>query len=497
MDFGPIRPRGIAAALGLCAALAGPATAGPGGTVTLANGAAVGWSVPEGEASPALALAVPAFAVWARGGFAQAVVVEMRSDALAAIEAWEVGFYRLGDTDFSHPLWSRRGTARDLDRPLRWDGRVADGPSLRPGETVVARLTVRDVAGNTGRTASQEMLVARYRMARERKALAKEDAARKRALATGEALRLPLHGRGLTLTVTGWPGATGPGASGARFRAAGDAWVLRQTLPPGPHEIVIESRRPIMGGTRAVPVGVVPVVLPPLPPYRARIKGTGSLDKAPPYPGLAAPAGMAVEAVVPGAQALGRVLTDRESAQDRLALALVDPDAAIPLAVDGTMRRALLTARVGGAAAWPGGTGTGRAPDPAPGRRTIVRFPAPAGGELFLPHTDIEAGNLRLSLDDDGPPPVPERDYFVNADEGRVLLGAAVRDRLTTGRVLTADYVVPAFAAVRGAGMTVPHGGAAHDRRWDGRRTGGTVPTAPAAAPGAAARVMRWLLGDG
>jgi len=250
------------------------------GRVVLGNGAAVEWRVEATEADPRLGLAIPAFTRWTREGFEDPVAIAVRSDALAAIDAWDVSFYRLGDTDFSRPVWRKRGTGATFGDPLEWDGVAASGPPLRPGETVVARLSVRDVAGNIDRAEPQEMLVARYIMSRERRAVSTLDAARQRALPEGEAVeQVPLRGYALILTVTDWPDAAGPGASGARFQQKGDDWVLRQILPSGPHDIVVQSLRPIMGGTRAIPVGVVTVEIPSVSPFHAQIKGTGALDK--------------------------------------------------------------------------------------------------------------------------------------------------------------------------------------------------------------------------
>jgi|GEM_PF-2529735 len=480
------------------------------GRVVLGNGAAVEWRVEATEADPRLGLAIPAFTRWTREGFEDPVAIAVRSDALAAIDAWDVSFYRLGDTDFSRPVWRKRGTGATFGDPLEWDGVAASGPPLRPGETVVARLSVRDVAGNIDRAEPQEMLVARYIMSRERRAVSTLDAARQRALPEGEAVeQVPLRGYALILTVTDWPDAAGPGASGARFQQKGDDWVLRQILPSGPHDIVVQSLRPIMGGTRAIPVGVVTVEIPSVSPFHAQIKGTGALDKVLLDPDPASPDGFVAEALVSGAQALPLMLTERQGRRDRLALALIAPDRPVVLAKDERQRRALRSWYDSGTASWPGRGGGGREGASLvaseSGLRTTVTYSVPMGAELFLPHTDIKTGSVYLSIEDGAPSPVPDRDYFVNTDQGRVLLGEPVLERLRggVGLALTVSYIIPSHATVLTAGTVVPRGGMAYDEQWGSpapttpRRPAPTLASEEGADPGLLGRAMQWMFGNG
>lgn len=477
----------VARGVVLAGAMLWAGLASAAGSVALNNGATVNWRLEPDAPAPRFALALPAFAYWTSDGFREPAPLAIRSNAMAAVEAWEVGVYRASDTAFARPLWRQRGAAQGMGQPLSWDGTVESGPNLRPGETVVARLSVRDVAGTLSHTEPLEMLVARYMMPRERDAVAARTKKRRRALSEGEALRVPVQGQRVILTVTDWPGERGPSASGVPLIREGKEWVLDQMVPPGAHSLVIQSLRPIMGGYRAIPVGIVAVNSPPAPPLEAAIKGTGSLAKMPITGGLA-------DVVVPGRQALTRMLIDRDSAEDRLALALVDPDRPVPLAADARGRRVLLVTHGAMAAPWPGQGDVQpslRDPAPDPGQRVRLSYAPPVGREVFLPHTAITPGSVRLFLEGGGGALTPDRDYFVNPDEGRVLLGETMWARVQH-RGIEIAYTAPSFARSYPVGMRVMDGGSAF--------VGGRAVESEQAAEeptGIFSALGRWLFGGG
>jgi len=461
----------------------GEAGAATSGREVLTNGAVVEWQVGEAVEGPKLGLSVPAFATWTRDGFAEAVPIVMHSDALAMVDAWQLGIYRAGDTQFARPLRLFTGTARSLDTPLQWFGDVEDGPPLRPGETLLVRLGIRDVAGNVDHLAPQEILIARYAMRAERRNVRAVEAARARLLAEGErpaGAHAPLRGHALTLTLEGWPDSEEPRASGGAFRRAGETWTLRQTLPPGRHDVVIQSTRRIIGGTRAVPVGIVAVDMPDTPLFEVAVKGTAKLVKTPATPEDAGAAGgIAPVWTVSGGRAISRTLTNREAGEDRLALALLSAALPVNMATDERRRRVFLSAYDGITASWPAGyDAAGRIPAEPSQRRMAVSYAVPQVPELFLPHTDIAPDSVVLRIDGEAEALVPIRDYFVNAGEGRILLGSAAFRRFAAqpGALLTARYTVPTFAPDIPVGAPLRDGGTGHDERWS---VADPVPSAP------------------
>jgi len=441
-----------------------------GGGETLKNGAAVTWQIDPRNDGSRLGLSVPAFAQWMPGGFETPLRIEMRSDALAVVDAWELAIHRLGDTQFARPLRRFRGTARTLHHPLYWSGETDDGPALRPGERVVTRLSVRDVSGNIDRSAPQETLIARYMMRAERRKIAVRDAERASLLDIGTAplpRGIPTRGYLIDLMLRDWDEDEPPHASGVPLRASGDGWTSSQLVPTGRHDIVIQSTRPIIGGVRAVPVGVVPLTVPPDFPLMAEIKGTGKLERS--ATGHEAPPGFVVEGAVSGGQALTRVLTKREGTEDRLAFALIDADRPVPLVRDDRKRRSLLMSYDAATVSWPG---AGRAQtslrDPTdPGtRRLAVRYAAPSRPELVLPHTDVM--QLDLTVKGEGEPLMAFRDYFPNSAEGRLLLSASLLERLgkMPEAVLEADYEIATFAPSVPVTETIRDDGGSQGESW-------------------------------
>ena len=470
----------------------------PGGRETLKNGAAVTWRIDPRNDGSRLGLSVPAYARWTPDGFDEPLKIQMRSDALAVIDAWELAIHRLGDTEFKRPLRRFRGTARTLHHPLEWSGETDDGPALRPGETVVTRLSVRDVLGNIDRSAPQETLIARYMMRAERRKVAVRDTERASLLEIGTAplpRRIPTRGYLIDLMLSGWDEDEPPHASGVPMRASGGDWVLSQLVPTGSHDIVIQSTRPIIGGVRAVPVGVVPFSVPPDFPLVVEIKGTGKLERS--TTDRDAPAGFVMEGEVPGGQALSRVLTNREGAEDRLAFALIDADRPVPLVKDDRKRRSLLVSYDAETVSWPG---AGRAQaslreptDPAT-HRTSLKFVAPAQPELVLPHTNVD--DISVSVPGDDKTLMAFRDYFPNGAEGRLLLSASVLERLAgvEGAVLDVAYDIPTFAPSVRAGGTVTDDGEAWGESWSDTEVWSLTESGPRRKDeGLLERLLNWI----
>ena len=454
----PVRPNPlpssairILAASALLACCATASASQDTGRETLRNGAVATWRVGPGAAAPRFGLSVPAFARWTPDGFAEPVTIRLASDTLALVDAWELAIHRRGDGRFERPLRRFRGTGRTLASGVAWDGTVGDGPALRPGETVTIRFRVRDTAGNIDEAAPQAMLVARYAMPRERAKIDALDASRASILRTGAppvSQGIPSRGARLSVTVDGWPEDAPPHVSDVPLTGSGRGWTLRQTVPQGTHDLVVQTVRPIIGGTRAVPVDAFAVTIPPGEPMLAAVKATGKLERSSVPPDAVVPDGYRADGTVSGKAAISRPLTDREDGEDRLALALIDPARPVLLVQDARKRRALVSGHDAATAAWPGTGGAGRLVSASGGRSVSVVLDPPFGAGIVLPHADILPKSLRLSVDGASGSLAPFRDYFLDAAEGRVMLGARVLARLGTApdTRLEARYEVHPFA---------------------------------------------------
>ncbi len=442
----------------------------PGGQQVLKNGATVTWRIDPPNAESRLGLSTPAFAQWTPDGFEKPLTIKMRSDALAVVDAWEVAIYRLGDTEFKRPLRQFRGTARTLHTPLYWSGETDEGPALRPGETVVARLSIRDVAGNIDSSVTQKTLVARFMMRAERRKVAVLDAERESLLDTGSVpaqRRIPTRGSLVDLILEDWKEGDAPHASGMPLRQSGGEWGMGQLVPTGDHDIVIESTRPIIGGLRAVPVGVVRVSVPPALPFIAGVKGTGKLERK--ATDLTAPPGFVVEGVISGEDAISRVMTNREGAEDRLALALIDAARPVPLVKDERKRRSLLMSYEAGTVSWPGaGRAQATLRDPAEPstQRIVLSLRGLVQPELVLPHTDVT--KISVAVQGESDPLMAFRDYFPNSAEGRLLMSSSTLTRLSQSpdAVLRIEYDVPTFAPTVKARKMILDDGSAWDESW-------------------------------
>ncbi len=441
----------ISSFLFACLWCMGLAHAEPQGRETLRNGAVLVWSVSDASA-PRLSLSVPAFARWKSKGFAAPIAIRIGGSALASIDAWEVAFYRSGDTRFNMPLHQIRGTALSLSEPISWDGIVENGPALRPGETVMAVFNVRDVAGNIDRAEPQEILVARYVMRREKRRIGGLEAGRDAAFASGEVpnpRNMPTRGHSIDLRIENWPEDDEPLLAGVPMRRQGSVWVLRQTLPSGAYDLVVQVARSMLSGFRAIPVGAARVTIPADKPLLARVKGTGGIDRIN-ADGIA-PDGLYSDGLVDGGDAARLVMVDRQISEDRLALALVDPTEPAALAKDRRKRRSLVVLPDARAAQWAGQgvpTSATRPPSPPRSRSVTVRFTGFIKNELILPHTDIVRGSLIIEPEDGTARLSAIRDFFANPAQGRILLTenalANLRKGQNTG--LRVRYEVQSYA---------------------------------------------------
>ena len=429
------------------------AEADPAGREVLRNGAVLVWQVEDGEPDAALGLAIPAFAQWSADGFGEPVTIRMTASSLATVDAWQFSFYRAGDEDLARPLRRFRGTALSLHEPLSWDGRVEDGPSLRPGERVIAVLEVRDVAGNIERTMPQEMLVARYRMRREIRRIDAVDSDRSEALREGAAPErsiIPMKGRAVALRLEDWPEEDPPLVSGLPMVRDNGAWVLRQNLPGGAYDLVVQVGRPLLDGIRAIPVGIARIDVPAGNPMRAAVKGVGAFERIDRQAGPLQPEDLSADGHLDGADAAQLVLTNRDLAEDRLALALIDPALPVPLGKDRRKRRSILIGQRTSTALWAGQgalTVPVRAPQNVATRQVSFTLSGALEASLALPHSDIVGGSLRIAFQDGSNNLMAGRDYLADHTEGRVLLRQSVLERKNEGDApIGIFYQINAFA---------------------------------------------------
>ncbi len=466
----------IGALLLACFCWVGSAVAGEAGRETLRNGAVLSWQV-EDAGDPRLGLAVPAFAQWGSQGFADPVTIRMSATTLAFIDAWQLSFYRIGDARFERPLRRFRGTALTLHDPLSWDGNVETGAPLRPGETVLAVLETRDTAGNIDRADPQEMMVARYIMKRERRRIRDVDARRKADVVRGSAIAsraMPSTGRAVSLRIDGWPEDDPPLLSGIPLHRDGSSWTLRQTVPGGAYDLVVQVARPIIGGTRAIPVGIARLLVPTGAPLMARVKGTGALDRED-RQGMV-PEGLRDDGAIDGDAATRLVLLDRQVGEDRLAFASMDPVGTVDLAKNRRKRRFLVVPADSSVAQWAGqgaSSSTLRPTAEARTRTISVVFDSPIGSELILPHTDIVWGSLRIQPQGDASPLSPVRDFFANPAQGRILLTESAINDFGGEQVegLRVEYSVNTFAPrLQNEGRITDNGKSSHIT-WDANAT--------------------------
>jgi hypothetical protein len=358
------------------------------------------------------------------------------------------------------------------------------------------------VAGNIDRATPQEILVARYIMRRERRRIGAQETGRDAAFAAGETPKpraIPSRGRSVYLRIENWPEDDDPLLAGVPLHREGSAWVLRQNLPGGIYDLVVQVARPMLGGVRAIPVGVARLTVPQDQPLMARVKGTGMLDRIDGDDPI--PKGWKSDGWIDGADAARLVMIDRDVSEDRLAVALVDPSRPTALVKDRRKRRSLVVSPDPATALW-AGQGTPTSPTRPPAkprtRRVTVHFAGPMPTELILPHTDILRGSLTIEPEDGTAPFAPVRDFFANPAQGRVLMTENALSRFDAERntPLRVQYDIDAFAPRLLDTDTLTAGGIANATTWG--TTGERHHDAAASRKserGLIERIIRWFGG--
>ncbi len=412
------------------------------GEQTLRNGARVIWDVGSDTPQPRLGLSAPAFVTWGNTTFQDAATFEMRSNYAAFIDQWQLVLYRAGDTARKKPIKVYRGASMALSKPVIWRGEVDSGPALRPGEQVIAVLSVRDAAGNIDEVEAQSILVARYLMHRETRKNAALTSKRQRYLRDGSPFSkntIPVRGHSVALTLSDWKESAVPLLSGMALREEGADFKLDQILPGGRTELVVQVARPLLNGVRAIPVGSAILDLPFTEPMFAYVKGTGKAERRnadTPLPQIDA---YEPDGWVDGGDAAGFMLVERDSSQGRSVIAMTEPAKDTPLYLDPRKRRYIAASYTARDAVWSGDAGQDapvRAPADPRYRSIKVKYPAGPYAQLFLPHLDIQRSSLQLYLAVDGAaatPLVKVRHFFADATEGRVLLTEAGRKLIRAG----------------------------------------------------------------
>jgi len=214
--------------------------------------------------------------------------------------------------------------------------------------------------------------------------------------------------------------------------------------------VVIEAIRPIIGGERVIPVGALALVSPAMPPFHAGVKGTGRMARTSVTGEALVSDTFLPEAMVAGADAVSRPLTNRDDRENRLGLALIAADAPVTLSSDSRGNMALMASYDGATAAWPGESpmpGSGQ--DPVDPELRYTDTILQVEQSLVLPHTDIVPESLMLVAGGQGAVLKPTRDYFLNAAEGRILLTSSALGWIATmpKSSIEASYAVPGFAA--------------------------------------------------
>jgi len=399
-----------------------------GGSLRLESGAALTWSLAEEAAQPALGIALPAVIAWVDRGIDGPVEIDLSTNYAAFIERWELALYRQSDTKRRHPLMRWRGAAAAFDAGVTWDGTVESGPPLRPGETVVALLRVRDVAGNIDEAQPQTMQVSRYLMPKQKRQYEAVTRDRRDAVAWGAppaVQTIPVDGRVLSVEIDAQADDPAYYLSGMPMDAAGAGrWSLSQVVPGGSYRIAVQSERPIMGGTRLVMVGRIPVEVPRGRDLFVGVKGTGSLSREEAGPAVA---GLAVDGKIKGRDAVRLTLWSPDDPMGRRALALADPAEPSALYRDNKGRSIVRIRPALGDIPW------GAKDQPRPATEPIkirARFSAVSAINLYLPHTDIDTGRVFVSYRSEGTSPVYLIDgehFDVDARQGRVFLTRAGR----------------------------------------------------------------------
>ena len=438
-------PRAAALAVALAAAALPSGAEAPGGTVALKGGAEARWMLTPLDSRRTLALDAPATIPWKGRRIDGPVRIEARSDILAFFDRWEIALWRSTDRARRHPVARWSGPSRTLAGGVTWDGRAAFGPPIRPGETLVASLRVRDAAGRIDEAAAQEMLVSRRLMPKAAGRARREDARRAALDAIPATAAIPLSGARLTLRAP-----EGLALEGVRIEDG----TLSQALPPGTHDLAIQSPRPLLrGGERLVREGRLQLDVPEAAPALVPVRGAGAMERGedgPALPGL-----------TPDGSVSGRDAVRLKPLKDGADLAWIDPDARVPLYRDP---RGWLVAAIAAPprpAPW-----AGTPAKTASAVETRVRYTATHPVRLVLPHTDVEPDRFRVALRREDGTTIELRrhaEFAVEPRQGLVLLTEAGRAKLAAARAAEggATGVVEAIYHVRSslAGLSRDAGG--------------------------------------
>ena len=478
------------------------------GQVRLENKADLTWLMFESSTTPALGIALPATVGWKARSLDGPVKIDLSTNYAAFIEQWELTLKRESDSDQKHPLRQWRGPAAAFDAGVTWDGSVEAGPPLRPGETVVALLRVRDIAGNVDEAEPQTMLVSRYLMPKQRRDYSAVTRQRRNSVAGGNPptrQTIPVSGYLLDVRIAGDPDAAPMHIAGlAMDDEGGGNWHLAQILPAGDYELKVQTERPIIGGTRLVSIGRLPLTVPRDADRFATVKGTGDLERTP----HSLPAdGLKRDGAISGRDAVRLTLRKPDDPMGRYALALLDPDKPAALYRDKRKRSILRASPEPRDIPW------GSKQDPVLPSKPIkmrARFPAQGAKRLTLPHTDLNAEKLFVSLRSENEAPLyltPDEHFAVEHLQGKLFFTAAGRAAIEDFAKTTSDpasidvayYVRPSiagFSTLRPDGemFLIADNGADHDETF--QKAPSTEGPNDDAESGWFARNFGWLMAD-
>jgi len=384
----------------LCAnlALAQPQS----GDLRLKSGASVSWTLADYTVTPALGIALPATISWTESGLDLPIKIDLSTNYAAYIEQWEMSLYRESDTRRRHPIRQWRRPAAAFDAGVIWNGEVEAGPPLRPGETIVALLRVRDVAGNIDEAKPQSMLVSRYLMPAQKRDYDRISRARRASVAAGDAPEIqtiPVQGRLLDVWGQAKPGSSQLYLSGLAMDDVGNgAWQLAQILPNGSYSLKVQTERPIFNGVRLVSEGEIAIDVPSSEDLFATVKGTGNLPRKPLSQRIA---GMKADGEISGNDAVRMTLWSKGDPKGRFALAIADPETPVGLYRDDRNRSVAKFRAVPRTIPWGGKQEPRESSEPIKMR---AQYPVGENTVLVLPHTDIVSQRFFVSLRADAAP---------------------------------------------------------------------------------------------